>query len=108
VHRSKTETEPIHRPRSEVLHQHVGHVDQPPEHLLARLALHVEGDAFLVAIDGQEIGRLVALIGRGEGARIITLAGLLDLNHLGAEIAELHGAIGSRQDAREIDDTKPF
>ena len=75
---------------------------------LPRFALHVERDALLVAVDGEEIGRLVALVRRREGARVVALAGPLHLDHLGAEVAELHGAVGTRQHPGQVDDPKSF
>src|SRR5262245_15132268 len=108
VHGGKTEAKPIHSAGPEILHQHIGDIDQASQHLLAGGALPIECDALLSAIDGQKIRRLVALIGRCEGSRIIALARLLHLDHLRAEIPELHGAVGPGEDTREIDDTKPF
>ncbi len=107
-HRLVAEAQTIHRSRPKILDQDVGRVDQAPQHLLAAPALHVERDALLVAVDGQEIGRLVALEGRREGARVVALAGLLDLDHLGPQVAQLHGAVGPRQHPRQVDDAQSF
>jgi hypothetical protein len=103
-----TETQSIHGSRAEVLDQHVRPIDEPPEHLLAAFALQVECDALLVAVDGQEIGGLVALERRSKGACIVALARPLHLDYLGAEITEQHGAVRPRENPREIKDAETF
>src|SRR5215831_4393992 len=107
-HRRIAEAQAVHCAGARVLDQHVRNSDQAPEHLLARFALHVERHAFLVAVDGEEIGRLITLEGWGEGARVVAFPGAFHLDHLGAEVAQLHGAVGPREHPREVHDAKSF
>ncbi len=65
--------------------------------------LQVQGEALLVAVDGEEVRRLAAHE-RRPAARVVALAGLLDLDHLGAHVAQRHGAEGPGEHAGEVDD----
>src|SRR5262245_10297587 len=71
----------VHHGRPIVLHQHVYRGDQLEEDLAAALALVVQRQALLVAVDVAEVR--VALGAVAHGARRIALAGALDVAHLG-------------------------
>jgi hypothetical protein len=60
------------------------------------------------AINGEEIGCLVALKWRRKGTGIVTFARPLNFNHLGAKIAEQHGAVGPREYSRQVKHTDAF
>ena len=45
---------------------------------------------------------MVALKRRREGTGIVTFNGPLNLDHLGSEIAEQHGAVRPREHSREV------
>ena len=49
-----TETELVHHPGAEVFDQHVGLLDQAPQHLGAARCLQIERNALLVAVHHQE------------------------------------------------------
>ncbi|MEJ1967550.1 MAG: hypothetical protein WDN03_02765 [Rhizomicrobium sp.] len=93
----------------EVLHHDMRPPRQPPDQRLALWPGHVDRDGLLVAVGGQEIGRVAAAAvrigqeGRTEEAGLVALAGLLDLDHLGAQVAENLGRPGRRQDAAQIE-----
>jgi hypothetical protein len=55
------ETKPFHGTGPKVLDQHIRSLHKSPENFLAALAFHIECNALLIAIDGEEIGGLVAL-----------------------------------------------
>ena len=70
------------------------------------LAAQVERQALLVAIDTREIGALAVLKRRTPATRAVAV-GRLDLDNLGAVVAEHLGAERSCQNARKIDDLEP-
>ncbi|ALE78229.1 hypothetical protein WY02_07050 [Pseudonocardia sp. AL041005-10] len=83
------EPEPLHRARTEVLHDHVGAVDQRQERGAAPLVLEVEDDGLLVAVEPQERGAL-AVEERARRPGRVAGARWLDLDHPGSEVGELH------------------
>jgi hypothetical protein len=97
------ETEPLHRAGPEVLEHHVRRLDQRPEDLLPFRRLQVQREALLVAVHGEEIRGLAARE-RRPAPRVVALAGLLDLDDLGAHVAEGHGAERPGEHARQVDD----
>src|SRR5262249_55887784 len=66
-------------------------------------AFEVDRDAFLVPIDAQKIRALAADEWWTPCARVVAFAGLLDLDHARAHVAEHHRAIRARQHAREVE-----
>ena len=90
--------------RAEVLHQHVRGLEQLPEDLAARRRLEVQGDAPLAAVHGEEVRASSVHKGRAPAAGVVALAGLLDLDHVGARVREGLGAIRPGEDAGEVDD----
>ena len=103
-HRFVVEPEPRHGARPEVLDQDIGTPEQPPQHRLPLLALQVEGATALAAVDRQVVRRLAPEKRRAERARLVAPAGLLDLDDVGAHVAEALGAERSGDDAAEVDD----
>ena len=92
------------RPRAEVLDHHVGTLGEQPGLTPAVLGAEVPGDAALVAVDAQVIGALVIDERRPEAAGVVTGTRTLDLDDVGAEIAEQHRGVGSGHHAREVGD----
>ena len=93
----------LHRARAEVLDQHVGLGQQLIEHLAVGRCLQVEDDGFLAAIDRHEIGR-APLYERPVFARVVALARRLHLDHPRAHLRHQQRAVGTCEDAREVDD----
>ena len=93
----------LHRAGAEVLDHDVGLLEQLLEDLAVGVALEVEGDAFLAAVDRGEIGRLAVDEGT-VGTGVVATLGRFDLDHPGAHLGHQQGAVGSGQDAGEVDD----
>ena len=72
---------------AQVLEHDVGAIEQPEEDRLALGMLQIERDALLVAIQVDEVGRLVAVERRPPGARDLAVE-RLDLDDLRAVVAE--------------------
>ncbi len=93
-----------------VLDHDVGHRDEAQHELAAFRLGEVDGAGVLVAIVGIEVGGLVidalvfARAEEAERAKEVPRARRLDLDHLGADIAEEARAVGPGPDAREIED----
>ena len=99
--------EPAARERVEtriVREEHVGARDQPSQHVGVARVFAVELDAALVAVDREEIRALAFEKWRSPGARLIADLRSFDLDDVGAEIAEQHRAVGSRERLRHVDD----
>ena len=106
--RLDAEAEPLEHAGAEVLHEHVGPVDQPQQHVAVAAVgvLEVERDRLLVAVGRQEVRRLARLAHerRPPAAGVVAVAGRLDLDHPGAEVAEHLGRVRSGQGAGQVDD----
>ena len=100
------DTDPLAHTGPEVLHDHVGAARQPLRHCLAVGALEVDHDAALVAIELREHRAQLALEGRPHHARRVT-AWRLDLDHVGAEVAENHRAHRTGDDRGEVEHGDP-
>src|ERR1700730_307119 len=96
-------TELCHRARAEVLDERVGLVEQPLEDLATLRRFKVERDRLLAAVDRSKICRF-AVLERAVMARVVALRGRFDLDYPRPELGEQQGAVGTRQDAGEIDD----
>ena len=78
----------------EILHHHMGAPRQPFHQCRAFGIGEIDGDGFLVAVGGKEIGgvgfRAVCVFqeGRAEMARLVAFAGLFDLDDLRTQIAQ--------------------
>ena len=102
-HRGVVEAQPGQRAGPEVLDEHIRLRDQPLEDLAAGRLLEIERDAFLVAVDAQEIRAFAVQERRSPAARVVALAGLLDLDDPRAHVGEQHRAIGAREDAGQVE-----
>ena len=100
--RLRPEPEPIELLRPDVVHEHVGPIDQPQQRLARRRGLEVEHDAALVAVDPHEQRGHVAAHARPGVARGVALR-RLDLDDVGAEIAQHLRGIGPEHHRGEIE-----
>ena len=92
----------LHGPRPEVLGEDVGAGGQPRDERLALGLAQVARDRFLVpALDQPHVrdprGRLVT-----EPSQIVADAGLLDLDHVGAQLAQQRAAEGRSHVGRQV------
>src|SRR5215510_7326285 len=88
---------------TEVLNEDVGAPDQLQQPLDVGGLLEIEGDAALVRVDGEEARRDALPEGRAPAARVVTL-GPLDLDDVGAHVAEDLRGDGAGQILRDLDD----
>ena len=109
------------RARPEVLDQDIALRDQAFEHLPPLGMLEVEGHAFLVPVDAEEVRALAVHVGapgartwragvmkrRAPGARVVALARLLDFDDPRAHVGEQHRAIRTGQHAGEVENGDP-
>ena len=77
--------------------------DQPVEDRAPFGLLEVERDAFLVAVDAEEVRALALEKRRAPRARVVALARLFDLDDARAHVGEQHRAIRARQHARQVE-----
>ena len=91
------------RAELEVVDQNVGLLDQPGENLLPRRGGQIDGQRTLVAVDAQKIGRFACRERRAPAAGVVAGTRRLDLDDIGAHVAQHHGAQRARQDAGQID-----
>src|SRR6185503_12400353 len=71
----RAEAEPLGHARPEVLHVHIGRVEELPHHVAVTLAVEVELDALLVAIERLELRAVQPFL---EAAEWIAATGSLD------------------------------
>ena len=98
----------VHDPDAEVLHHHVTLGDDAARHLPALFRLEVGGHRQLVAVvvgEGQR--RLHVLVALADAPGVGPGSGL-DLDHLGAEVGKLHGAVRAGDHVREVGDANAF
>lgn len=67
--------------------------------------LEIDDDAALVAVDGHEGRRLTGQMGSAR-AHLVAVTGPLDLDDIGAEVAEEHGAVRPGELTGEIENTQ--
>ena len=100
--------EAVHHAGPEGLEQHVVLAHQPQQHLAAALLLQVQPDRALAAVEREEQRRLRrvlrALVVRRGPADVVAHAGVLDLQHLGAEVGEQQRAEAAGQQPGEVED----
>ena len=94
----------VERAGREILHQHVAMLDQPLEDFLALGMLGVDRDRALVAVEHREVERVRALHVAQLPARDVADAGPLDLDAVGAHIAEKLRAGRARLHVGEVED----
>ena len=111
VHRAKglvSQTEVVHRSRLEVLDEDVTPADEVDDERPPARVLQIDGDAPLAAVDREEVGSLaVGRAGRGPVPAVVAPSRVLDLDHLGAVVAQDLGGERTGDDAREVDDADP-
>src|SRR5262249_5225391 len=95
------EAQPFERTGPEVLNQHVGAADHAPQQGTVGVALEVERDALLAAVERHEISRLLPEE-RREAARVVAPVGVLNLDDARAEFGEQHRAVRPGEDARQV------
>ena len=96
----------IERAGAVVLHEHVGGLDQGFQDFAVALLLEVERHRALVGGLGQELGAHQLVVERLVGARAAALVGVVrvfNLDHVGAEHAELIGRERPRQNVGRVD-----
>ena len=100
--------EPVHHAGPERLEQHVVLAHQPQQHLAAALLLEVQPDRALAAVEREEQRRLRRVVGAlvvgRRPADVVAHAGVLDLEHVGAEVGEQQRAEAARQQPGEVED----
>ena len=105
------DAEAVEHPGAEGLEQHVGVAHQAQQHLAAPLVLEVDADRALVAVQGQEQrragARLGALVVRRRPAHVVAQAGVLDLDHVGAEVGQQQRAEPAGQQPRQVQHADP-
>ena len=100
------QTQALHRAGAEILHQHIGLLDQAADDGLAGRGLEVDGNALLVAVDALVVTAEVTCLVVGKVRRRAAghvAPGRLHLDHLGALVGKQHGAEGSGQHLRQVD-----
>ncbi len=99
--------EPVQHAGAEALEQHVGLAHEPQQHLAPRLRLEVDADRALVAVQREEQRRAGALLRplvvRRRPAHVVAQPGVLDLQHVGAEVGQQPRAEPARQQPRQVE-----
>jgi len=81
------ETETRGGARPEVLHQDIRARSQPPDDIPALRSFQIHGQPALVPVHRKEVGGVVALERRTPAPGVVPVPDVLDLDHVGAEIA---------------------
>ena len=97
------EAEAVHGARPEIFGENVGLPHHVEEDGAVGILLEIQGDALLPAVDKAEVQRL-ALVEGTESARVITVAGRLDLDHARAEIGQDRRSEWAVQHVCQVDD----
>ena len=92
----------VERARLEILDQDVGRLQHLQQHGAAAFGGEIEPDRALVAVDADEVGRVLAMERRAPVAHLVA-GGRLDLDHVGAVVGKDLRAVGSAEHARKID-----
>jgi len=100
-HALVVDAEPLRHGRPEVVHHHVGALDEAAKHAEPARPLQVEADALLVAVDPEE-GAALARQGRGIVAEVVPF-GRLDLDDARAEVTQQRAAVGSGHVAAQVE-----
>ncbi len=101
-----TEAEAPEDAGAEAFEQHVGALDQSPQHVLAALGFQIQRDRALAEVGRDRVGG-VGAVARGDGAAPVAIAGRLDLDDVGAVLRHQHPAVRTRHALREVDDLQP-
>ncbi|GBD12969.1 hypothetical protein HRbin24_00990 [bacterium HR24] len=97
------QTQALHSAGREVLHHHIGLLDQPQKEVSAGGALQVDADAALAPVHREEVGGLVVQVG-ARGAGHVAVGRALDLDDVGAQVAQHHAGERPSQDPGEVQD----
>ena len=97
------ELQPRHRLRADVVDQYVARGDQLQHDLTSRRLLQIEADAALAAIGIEEHRSHAGMTDRSDQPGHVAFQ-RLDLDDIGAIVAEHLGGIGSHQHRRHVDD----
>ena len=97
----------VHHAGPKVLHHDVGRLRQPAEDRLSLWPLDIESEGAFVAIRGEKEGADTREEGRSGRTTILTDARLLDLDDVGAEIAQQHGAGRTCEVTSQIEHAHP-
>ena len=89
--------------RPEVLHEDVSLLEKPVQDLPSFGVLEIERDAFLVAVDAEEVRAFAAKERRAPATGVVPSARLLDLDDPGAHVAEQHRAIRPGKHPGEVE-----
>ncbi len=100
------EPQPRQHARAEALDQHVGRPKQIGEYLAPGLVLEVQRDRTLAAVEADEVAGSAAGQERAEPARVVAPR-RLDLDDLGAQIAQDHVRERPGEHPRHVDDDDP-
>ena len=102
------EAELLQAPGQKVFDEDVRATGEDPHRLGARRRREVERDRFLVAVDGQVVGRKAGrrFPWRAPPARDVAAVGMLDLDDARSQVAEQHRAERSGQHPGEIENEK--
>ena len=92
----------------EVVQHHIALRQQVVDDLQAFGALQIHGDGPLVAVHRAVVGGLGLADANAPVARVIAALGVLDLDHLGAEIGQHHAAHRARKHPRQIEHAHAF
>ena len=101
--------EPLHHARPERLEHDVVLAHQPQQHLPPAVALEVQPDRALAAVEREEEGGLRRVVGalvvRRGPADVVAHPRVLDLEDLRAEVGEQQRAEAARKQSREVEHT---
>ena len=105
-----THPELVEHPRAEALHEDVSRLGELDQRLPSPLVLEIQPDRALVAVErqvdggaGAERRLLVCAVVRRRPADVVALAGVLHLDHVGAEVGEQQGAEAARQQPGQVE-----
>ena len=100
------EAQPLDHAGPEILHQHVGPADQAFQGREVAGVLHVDGEAFLAAVDGMEQRRVAADLGVAEIKAAAQVAAVrpLDLDDARAEVHQPQRRVGAGEELAHVDD----
>ncbi len=101
------DAELVERAGREVLHHDVDLLREAQEQVPPFVGLQVDGDGALPAVDAEEVRAPVVLVW-ARGAGDVAVGRPLDLDHVGAEVAQHHGGVGPGEHPREVEDLDVF
>src|SRR5690606_27946554 len=109
-----TKPQPVHHPRPEILIHHITHTHQPAHHLPTTIRLQIHSHTLLITVGGQKPGsveggvrRVLSVAAAGAVALVRPPVGgqrphALHLDHLGTQVGQHLGAVGTLHAFGEI------